>query len=142
MQNLLGMAALTKKGGAFPTCRTDGQEATIDVRDIAAVAAKVLTTPGHSGKTYDLSGPEALTVDEIAALLSAASGTTVTPMRIPQDDYRRQMISYGVPDRMADDLIAWGNQRQPVTTGVRDVLGREATSLRQFLHDHANLFRA
>ena len=46
----------------------------IDTRDVAAVAARVLTSPGHQGKAYALTGPEALSADEVAERLSAATG--------------------------------------------------------------------
>jgi uncharacterized protein YbjT (DUF2867 family) len=46
----------------------------IDVRDVAAVATRTLTSPGHAGKTYELNGPEALTYGEVAEKIMQASG--------------------------------------------------------------------
>jgi uncharacterized protein YbjT (DUF2867 family) len=55
----------------------------VDVRDIAAVAAVALTQNGHAGKTYDITGPEALTHHEMASLLITALGKTVTFVDVP-----------------------------------------------------------
>ena len=52
----------------------DAKIASIDVGDIAEVAATILTTAGHEGKIYPLTGPEALTMAEVAERLSAVTG--------------------------------------------------------------------
>ena len=49
----------------------------IDPRDVGAAAAAVLTTAGHDGRTYVLSGPEAVTYGQVAAALSAATARSV-----------------------------------------------------------------
>lgn len=54
-----------------------GRTSFIDVRDIAAVAAKTLTEPGHEGKAYPLTGSEALTYQEVAELFSASLGRRI-----------------------------------------------------------------
>ncbi len=56
----------------------NGKTSFIDVRDIAAVAAKVLTEPGHEGRAYDLTGAEALSYGQVAKILSAQLGRRVT----------------------------------------------------------------
>ncbi len=55
-----------------------GRSAFIDVEDIGAVAARVLTRPGHGGMAYDLTGPAALGFDEVAATLTRHLGRPVT----------------------------------------------------------------
>jgi NAD(P)H dehydrogenase (quinone) len=54
----------------------DGRVAFVAREDIARLAALVLTEEGHEHQTYDVTGPEAITFDEVAAALSAASGRT------------------------------------------------------------------
>lgn len=76
MQNLLWQAATSSTTASVTTswsARSPGS-----TRDIADVAAEALTGEGHEGKTYGLTGPETLTGDEIAALLTEATGHTVT----------------------------------------------------------------
>ena len=79
MQNFFAMVA----NGAIHTAAEDGKIAMIDVRDVAAVAAAALTEDGHEGKTYTITGPQAVTFDEAARELSAAaggrSGTSASP---------------------------------------------------------------
>ena len=60
----------------------NGSEAFIDAEDIAAVAATTLADPAaHAGAAYSLTGPQALTVSEAAALISEATGQTITHHR-------------------------------------------------------------
>ena len=75
MQNLLAMV----RGDAIATAAGDGRVAMIDVRDIAAVAVAALTRPGHAGKTYTLTGPEALSFDDVARILSHQAGRQISP---------------------------------------------------------------
>src|ERR1700716_2479100 len=60
--------------GAIFLPMEDARIASIDVGDIAEIAAKVLTGPGHEGRIYPLTGPAALNTTEGAAKLSAAHG--------------------------------------------------------------------
>ena len=71
MQNLsLYNASTINTQNAFYGCQSDGKVSHIDLRDVAAVAVKVLTTDGHEGKAYTLTGPRALTNAELAQILS------------------------------------------------------------------------
>lgn len=56
--------------------------------DIADVAAHVLTEPGHDGKTYDVTGPEALTMEETAICLSEAAGRNITCISLTPQETR------------------------------------------------------
>src|SRR5581483_2434639 len=64
MTNFLGSASTIKKDGAFYGAGKDGKIASIDPRDIAGVAVKALTTDGHAGKTYVLTGKEAFSLQQ------------------------------------------------------------------------------
>src|SRR5215472_19041486 len=76
-QGLLIFAGSISAEGKFFAPIGDATVSAVDVRDIAAVAAVVLTESGHEGATYTLTGPEAITHSQIAAALSAALGRTV-----------------------------------------------------------------
>jgi uncharacterized protein YbjT (DUF2867 family) len=71
MQNIINYNAPTiNTQNAFYGTEGDGRVSQIDIRDIAAVAVKVLTEDGHTGKAYTLTGPQALNNTEIAQMVS------------------------------------------------------------------------
>jgi uncharacterized protein YbjT (DUF2867 family) len=108
----------------------DVPEPFIDAEDIAEVAAALLTENGHTGRTYELSGPRALTFAEAVAELAEASGRPMRFEHITPDAYVAELTAADVPDepaRALADVLAWladGYNAAPVS-GVRDVLGRE-----------------
>ncbi len=115
----------------------------VDVRDIAAVTIKALTEPGHNGKAYVLTGPEALSHREVAAILSEATDRRFVFEDMAPEDYRRQLIDGGASEFYADlivNLFALMRRRgtAPVSNDIRQVLGRPAIAFRQFARDYAN----
>ena len=76
----------------------------MDVADIARAAYLLLTTPGHEGKIYAMSGPEALTMGEIAEQISLAVGTTVRYVSISREERRQVLLAAGVPSFFVDAL--------------------------------------
>jgi len=141
MQNLLGMSRVSKTGGTFPTHRTNAREAMIDNRDVAACIVEVLTGDDPSNTTYELTGPESFTIAEVARAISEVAENAVTPNVISEDEYRAMMLGYGMPEWITNDMIAWGYMTQEPTQDVAALTGRPATSLHQFLQDHADVFR-
>ncbi len=78
---------------------------TVDARDIAAVAARVLTEDGHAGKAYDVTGPQALSTGECCDLLGAHLGRLVRYILVDDDTARSAMLGAGLQQWMADALI-------------------------------------
>jgi uncharacterized protein YbjT (DUF2867 family) len=74
MQSLLGFRTTIRPDGRFFAPAGDARANIVDVRDIAALAAAALTNSGHEGKSYDITGPEALTHSEMAGRLSESLG--------------------------------------------------------------------
>src|SRR5262249_56464091 len=77
MQNLLRSAAAIAAQGVLVASMQAGQIAMVDAYDVAAVAVAALTSDGHVGKTYTITGPEALSFQEVAQKLAAAIGRSV-----------------------------------------------------------------
>jgi len=99
MQNILTYYAPTiRTQAAFYAGMENARTSFIDVRDIAVVATKALTAPGHTGKTYELNGPEALTYAEVAAKISRASGRKVQYVDIPVERQRQSMLDQHMPE--------------------------------------------
>ena len=142
MQNNMGGGATIASGGTIYSVMGEGKVGHIDTRDIAAVAVAVLTSEGHEGQTYILTGPEALTMAEVAARLSAALGKTIEYVNLPPDELKARMLTMGVPDWRADVWVKLGGMiglgiASAVTPAVKDVLGREPRSIDQFAKDFA-----
>ena len=119
----------------------DGTVTVIDPYDVAAVAATVLTTPGHDGKTYWLTSAEALTGTQIARKIAAATGRPVTFADPPPDALREAMLAARAPTAAVDMMLQYftlvrrGGMR--VTTTVADLLGRPPRSYDEWLNDNA-----
>jgi len=77
----------------------------VDARDIAAVAARVLTEDGHEGKAYDVTGPQSLSTGECCDLLGAHLGRAVRYVPVDDDTARTAMVGAGLQQWMADALI-------------------------------------
>lgn len=141
-QNTLFQAGSIAADGAFYGCFGDGAVSSVDVRDVAAVAAAALTEPGHMGATIDVSGPEALTQAQMAATLSDVLGREVRYVDVPRQAVVDSMTSIGIPAFLAEDLGTLYASLQDgrgarVTTAVRDVTGRPARSFADWARDNA-----
>ena len=137
--------AIVNKGAMFLPME-DARIASIDVGDIAEIAAKVLTTPGHEGKVYSLTGPEALTMAEVAAKLAAATGRPIRYINVPPEDARQAQLAAAMPPFLADGLFElFGERRRGMESRVwpdsEALLGRRATSFDEFARRNAAVFR-
>ncbi|MFV1859005.1 MAG: SDR family oxidoreductase [Anaerolineales bacterium] len=135
MQNVRGVWASVVEGHYPVPYPTEVRFSPVDLRDVAHLAAEVLSAPGHEGAIYELAGPELLTPVQMARRLSEALGRPVEAVEISRDRWRREAELD--PDR-ADILLImfeyyaehgfWGNPR--VLAGL---LGREPTTFAQYL---------
>jgi uncharacterized protein YbjT (DUF2867 family) len=136
MQNLLAML----RDGAIYTAAADGRVAMVDARDAAAVAVTALTKDGHRGRTYTLTGPEALSFDEVANTLSRETGRSTRHVHVSPDKVRAALEGFGVAAWFADDMaklhgmLADGYE-DLVTNDVRAVTGSPPRDLAQFVRD-------
>ena len=147
MQGLLAFRASIQAQGRFFAAAGDARVSVVDVRDNAAAAAAALTEPGHEGKVYDLTGPEALTHAEMAAALSEALGRRITYVDVPPEGMRDALLGAGFPQWQADGLIEdyahyRRNEASMITTGVEDATGRPPRDFATFLRDYASAFSA
>ena len=145
MQNTLSNAPQVATEGRFYAPFADARVAMIDVRDIAAVAARTLTEPGHEGRTYELTGPEAISTRDVAEKLSEAIGKPVDLIEISIDDAWQAMIGAGMSEWYADGLVELFHFFQAgyaagVANGVAEVTGREPRRFEEFARDHRAAF--
>jgi uncharacterized protein YbjT (DUF2867 family) len=126
------------QGDAFYAMSGEGGISTVDVRDVAHVAAAALTEPGHEGRAYDITGPEALTYAEMAALLPAALGRPISIVNLSFDQAREVMTAAGFPAWNLEGVIELNRWFQSgaaalVTDVVREVGKQEPRTFQQFL---------
>ncbi|HTE97059.1 MAG TPA: SDR family oxidoreductase [Bradyrhizobium sp.] len=136
---------ITAKGAMFLPME-DARIASIDVGDIAEIAAKVLTGAGHEGKTYPLTGPQALTMTEVAEKLSAATGNTIRYVNVPPEAARQAQLAAGMPPYLADALFELFAERRngkeaKVWPDAERLLDRRPTSFDEFAKRNAAVFR-
>jgi len=136
---------ITAKGAMFLPME-DARIASIDVGDIAEIAAKVLTGAGHEGKTYPLTGPQALTMTEVAEKLSAATGNTIRYVNVPPEAARQAQLAAGMPPYLADALFELFAERRngkeaKVWPDAERLLDRRPTSFDEFARRNAAVFR-
>jgi len=104
MQNWVNFSAAQIKAGSYAAPNGDGAISVIDVRDIAEVAAIVLTRPAaHAGKAYTLSGGEALSTAQQLAMIAAAAGHPVRYDDISEAQAKAAMLGWG----MDAQVVAW-----------------------------------
>lgn len=142
MQNLLGYAPWIAAHGELAVPIGRGTLAMIDTRDVARVAAAALTANGHEGRTYRLTGPEALSFERVAAVLSEVLGRPIRHRDLPPEEARRGMVAGGMPEWLADGVLglfryAPIDPPAEVTGDVEAVTGVPATPLAAFVRDHA-----
>ena len=123
----------------------NASQSTVDIRDISAVAAKVFTNSGHEGKTYVITGPEALTFQQVADKLSSVLGRKIQYVDVPISAAADGMRKSGMPDwnvHAVSELLAYfaTGAVATVTDTVPRLLGRPATSFEQFVKDHREAF--
>jgi uncharacterized protein YbjT (DUF2867 family) len=142
MTNFLTMSR-PGRDGALRLPWSDGACSFVDPRDVAAAAAQVLLEPhGHDGETYELTGPEALNVHAVAAVLRATTGTDIHYVDTPLATFRDALSKSGMPQPMVTAFLELhsvmaSSKRAPVTGHVRQVTGRPPRSFTGFAAEHA-----
>jgi uncharacterized protein YbjT (DUF2867 family) len=123
----------------------DARLVPVDVVDIATAAFVLLTTTGHEGKIYALSGPEALNMEEVAEQISRAIGTTVQYVGISREERRKALSGAGVPSFFVDALDAQTGERLKgreaiVHPQTHTALGISPTTFAEFARRNAGAF--
>jgi NAD(P)H dehydrogenase (quinone) len=118
-----------------------GRASAVTRADIARSAAAILQRPAdHRGATYELTGPEALSMTDVAALMSAVRGTTVTFHNETVEEAYQSRARWGAPGWQNDAWVSTytaiaAGELERVTNDVQDLTGRRSTSLAEFLRE-------
>jgi uncharacterized protein YbjT (DUF2867 family) len=140
MTNLLAYARGVAQTGMLFAPAGAAQISFVDPQDVADAAAEALTGAGHEGRTYTLTGPEAVTFERVAGEIATAAGRPVTYVNIGDDDARQAMASEGLPLMVADAIVAiFASQRAgsmaDTTDTVRTLTGGEPRSVAVFARE-------
>ena len=145
MQTTMIAAQTVKSEGAIYMPLKEGKIAMIDVRDVAEAAAQVLTSEGHEGKTYDLTGPVAISFHDVAAALSEALGKPVKYVDVPPRAAKEFLLGMGIPEWIVGANLEFfqkfseggGNK---VTGDFEKLTGHAPRSYEVFAKDFASVF--
>lgn len=145
MQGLLMIGRSIATEGRFFAPAGDARVSVVDVRDVAAAAVVALTRSGHEGKTYDITGPEALTHAEMAAQLSEALHRPVAFIDVPEQEFREALRGFHMPDWQADGLIEdYAHYRRGeasnISSAVQEVTGESPRPFTAFARDYKSAF--
>jgi uncharacterized protein YbjT (DUF2867 family) len=146
MQNMLAQAANIKQGKIVQPWPKDLSVALIDVRDTAALGARVLRDPGkHAGKLYSFTGA-ATTYGEFAEVIADALGKPIAYTALTLEQAEQGMKARGMPDWLVAHLLAMaragagGAFSKENTQPIRDIVGRAPITIRQFVQDFRGAF--
>lgn len=145
MTNTIWWAETIRPTGSVFLPTGTGRVGFIDPADIGEVAAAVLTGDGHVGRTYRLTGPEALTTAEVAALIGQARGEPVTHVDVPPEAMAEGMTQAGMPPPLIDMMVTYyGAVKEGrvdiVTDDVPRLLARPARSFADWVAGNAAVF--
>ena len=123
------------ESGQYFTSAGDGRTAYVSRDDCAATAAAVLVQDGHEHQAYDITGPEAIGPNELAALATELGGRPVEVVQVDDGALVARMVDAGVPEVAARVMVSFpAAARQgllgSVSSAVKDLTGATATSPR------------
>lgn len=131
--------------GLVYSATQNGRVPFIDAADIAAVAATALIDPAFVSRDLVLTGPDAMTYDDVADAITAAIDRPVRHCRLSREELASRYVSVGIPAHYAstladmDDAIAHGSEER-TTKEVEQIIGRKPTTFSGFLAMHRDVF--
>jgi uncharacterized protein YbjT (DUF2867 family) len=145
MQGLLMIGKTIASEGRLMAPAGNARVSVVDVRDVAAVAVVALTNAGNEGKTYDLTGPEALTHAQMAEQVSRALNRPVTFVDLAEKAFREGLRTLHMPDWQADGLVEdFAHYRRgeaaDISSAVKDVTGTAPHPFSVFARDYEAAF--
>lgn len=145
MANTLGWADAIRAEGAVREPFGGRRTASVDEADFAAAVATVLVDGGHAGRTYVVTGPEALTPGEKVEAIGAAIGRDVRFEELTPDQARAQWRAQGWPDEGIDFMLdMWATVAASVadvTTAVEQITGRPPRRFAEWVADNVAAFK-
>lgn len=145
-QNFLSAAKSIKENNEINLALGDAVVAPTDIRDVAEVFRVVLTDDAHLGQSYDLTGPEALSLAQAAEKFSNVLGREVRYIPQSVEDFRKVLTHVGLPEwrvnAVCDEFKLLSEKASAETTNnIEQITGHPPTSVEQFAKDHIALYQ-
>jgi uncharacterized protein YbjT (DUF2867 family) len=124
----------------------NGKASFVDARDIAIVAVRALINEAHKNKIYTLTGPTALSIDEVAGILSDVAGREIKYVDVPESAARDAMLNAGMAGWQVDSLmelhaINKKSRWSAITSDVQEVTGKPPIDFKEFAREYADKFQ-
>ena len=145
MQNTIMAAQTIASDGAIYWDMGDGKLGMIDLRDVADAALAVFTGSGHEGKSYILTGPQAISFHDVAATFSKVLDKDIEYVNVPSEAIVESMVGMGFPEWIARGYAELDegfseNFANRVTDNIETLTGHPARSFEQYARDFAQIF--
>ena len=145
MQNTMMATQTISSDGVIYWDMKDGKLGMIDVRDIADAAFAVITGEGYEGKEYILTGPEAISFNDVAKIFSKVLDKEIKYVNVPGEASFQSMVGMGLPEWIAKGYVELSegfseNFADSTTKNVEILTGHPARSFEQFANDFAQVF--
>ena len=146
MQNIMTFASGIREQGTLRAPMKSGRMSLVDARDVAAVAAILLTKPRPDNKIIRITGPERLSFQDLADILFDALGKVIRYEDVSEEAWQAEWRQAGHDDWLIDDQIEIFRQfrdlQSPmVNDTVERITGRTPRTFADFVRDHAFSFR-
>lgn len=127
--------------GQLFDARGNGAAGFVTREDCARAAAAALAQDTGGRRTLDITGPEALTSDDVAAIASKITGRPVPHVSIPPGALKEGMVAHGLPAPIADLLVSFDlaisqGDFAVASDTVRQLTGKAPQSVKEFLTAH------
>jgi len=148
MQNFLDQAPAMMRTGKLFSPTADARVPFVDTRDVAAVAARILTQPGYEGEKYVLTGPASVSYAEVAHWIGEAAGRPVQYIPETPEQARARLLREGRAQDAIEDFLAMAEYQRAggpaaiATPSVKDITGHSPRSFQTFVADHRSVFAA
>ena len=145
-QNFLSAARTIQSSDEINLALGNAIVAPTDIRDVAEVMRLVLTQDVHLNQSYDLTGPEALSLVQAAEKFSNVLGRKIKYVPQSVEDFRKVLTQVGLPEwrvnAVCDEFSLLSDKASMHTTDtMQQILGRAPTSVEQFVEDHIAIFQ-
>ena len=145
--SMLSQAEAIKSLACLVGCAGDGRVGLVAADDVGRAAAIVLADRDEHGANYELTGPEALSMAEMAAVLSEVLGRTITYQDMPETEFRKLAVEQGgIPEDQVDVQVmlhfaAWKRgDAALVTNTYRELTAETPTSLKEWVAARQDAF--